>query len=508
MSKSRKRGRHQGARIKDHKRLGKKLIAPYGQLPNMELTSWRDDRLPEVLWAALLSAQMDQPEYLEVFRTIASSASENRDIDCSGMSHSKFASYTDDQFDRLFAPIINDATLTALLQPLRLFEELPDSSHWNRHIPEFTNEEKMWGLVDKAVANNTWHQSQIATDVSWMIVVCMIASGKMNFPETMNEQYREIMEYPNHGDMREVRPSIRSVEQVCSRLDDSRGDKWPTDFWRDCLSRTPCFAAARKKAPHADVKAMVDETLDLYKLVADHFHTSITDTGVDARLDGVFGISLYAIILQATLLSSRSHERVEGRLLIRTILEMHITLAFLLSKDQPTYWERYRMYGTGQAKLAFLKLADLEDQDIPSYVTLEELEELANEDRWKEFVDIDLGNWAKLDLRRMSDEAGVKDLYDKYYGWPSGFVHGHWAAVRDTVFDLCLNPLHRYHRIPSPPRLDMRSVAPDGVKLINLTLDLISRAYPPFKARLKMKNAEVQSHESSAVSKQRSTQRS
>ena len=68
------------------------------------------------------------------------------------------------------------------------------------------------------------------------------------------------------------------------------------------------------------------------------------------------------------------------------------------------------MYGTGQAKLAFLKLADLEDQDIPSYVTLEELEELANEDRWKEFVDIDLGNWAKLDLRRMSDEAGVKDL--------------------------------------------------------------------------------------------------
>ncbi len=491
MSKSRKKGGHQGARIKDHNRVGKKLIAPYQQLTNIELTSWRDDRLPELLWAALFSAQMDRLEYLEIFRTIASSASENRDIDCSGMSHSRFASYPDDQFDRLFAPILDNAKLMALLQPLRLFDELPDGRHWNRHIPEITNEEKMWSLVGKAVANNTWHQSQIATDVRWMRIVCMIASGKVHFAETMDEQYREIVDYPNYGDMRKVRPSIRAAEQAFSMPDDTLSDKWPADFWRNCLRRTICFPAPRKEPPHADVKAMVDETLDIYKLVADHFHQSLTDTGVDARLDGVFGISLYAIILQATLLSSNSHERVEGRLLIRTILEMHITLAFLLSKDQPVYWDRYRMYGTGQAKLAFLKLADLEDEDIPSHVSVEELERLADEDRWKEFVDIDLGNWAKLDLRRMSEEAGVKDLYDKYYGWPSGFVHGHWAAVRDTVFDLCLNPLHRYHRIPSPPRLDMGSVAPDGVKLINLTLDLISKAYPSFKARLKMKNVKA-----------------
>jgi hypothetical protein len=112
---------------------------------------------------------------------------------------------------------------------------------------------------------------------------------------------------------------------------------------------------------------------------------------------------------------------------------------------------------------------------------------LANEDRWHEFVEIDLGNWAKLDLRRMSEEAGVKDIDDRFYSWPSGYVHGQWSAVRDSVFDLCINSLHRYHRIPSPPRLDMESTAPDSVKLINLMLDLLSQAYPPFKMRLHVK---------------------
>ena len=97
---------------------------------------------------------------------------------------------------------------------------------------------------------------------------------------------------------------------------------------------------------------------------------------------------------------------------------------------------------------------------------------------------LDLGNWAGSDLRKMSEEAGVKPIYDKYYAWPSGFVHGQWAAVRDTAFDLCLNPLHRLHRIPSVPRIDMGSVAVDSLKLSNLLLDQLNKAYPSFKRRL------------------------
>lgn len=101
-------------------------------------------------------------------------------------------------------------------------------------------------------------------------------------------------------------------------------------------------------------------------------------------------------------------------------------------------------------------------------------------------MDIDLGSWAKINLRDMSERSKKKDIYDKYYGWASGYVHGHWSAVRDTVFDLCGNPLHRFHRIPGPPRINMADATPDAVKLTNLTLDLINALYPSFKPRIKI----------------------
>ena len=61
---------------------------------------------------------------------------------------------------------------------------------------------------------------------------------------------------------------------------------------------------------------------------------------------------------------------------------------------------------------------------------------------------MDFGHWKGSNLRQMSIDAEVKDEYDSYYDWASGYAHGHWAAARNTVFDICANPLHRLHRVP------------------------------------------------------------
>jgi len=162
---------------------------------------------------------------------------------------------------------------------------------------------------------------------------------------------------------------------------------------------------------------------------------------------------------------------------------VNITLAYLLVKDDAELWRMYRNYGTGQAKLTFLKLIKRDSKDLPQHVDIELLEQLANEDMWQEFVSIDFGHWAKLDVRRMAEEAGVKDVYDAYYVWPSGFVHGHWGAIRDSVFDLCANPLHRFHRIPRAMRVDMDDVCFDAIDIVNRVLHLLDQAYPSFSAR-------------------------
>jgi hypothetical protein len=85
----------------------------------------------------------------------------------------------------------------------------------------------------------------------------------------------------------------------------------------------------------------------------------------------------------------------------------------------------------------------------------------------------------------MATEAGIKDFYDKHYDWSSSYVHGNWGAVRDTVFTVCLNPLHRFHRIPFIPKLDMPSVLTDTAKIINMMLDINNQLYPGFKMRIK-----------------------
>ena len=103
----------------------------------------------------------------------------------------------------------------------------------------------------------------------------------------------------------------------------------------------------------------------------------------------------------------------------------------------------------------------LRADELPDFISLDDLQRYANEDMWQEFTTISLKSWAERNVRKMAEEAGVKDTYDRYYDWSSGYVHGHWGAVRDSVFTVCLNPLHRYHRIPFVPRLDMPSVLPE-----------------------------------------------
>src|ERR1700720_18498 len=56
------------------------------------------------------------------------------------------------------------------------------------------------------------------------------------------------------------------------------------------------------------------------------------------------------------------------------------------------------------------------------------------------------------------------------------------------VFGVCANPLHRFHRIPLPPRFLSDDSVPDLVKIANLALDQLTKLYPPFKSRLHHKD--------------------
>lgn len=163
-----------------------------------------------------------------------------------------------------------------------------------------------------------------------------------------------------------------------------------------------------------------------------------------------------------------------GRIVLRSLVENYITLAYLVKMDKPELWQKYRDHGAGQAKLVSLKAKNYDS--IPSFISLDDINGISTEDKREEFVDIDLGHWAGSNLRQMSIESETKEIYDKYYDWTSGYLHGNWGAVRDSVFLTDFNPLHRLMRVLLAKK-NFNDVLPDMIEIMNLQLVLISKLY-------------------------------
>jgi len=264
------------------------------------------------------------------------------------------------------------------------------------------------------------------------------------------EQLLVLNGYPTKGDQKIVRPSIRSAEGIMD-IGESKDKSWPRTFWEECWAKTPCMGLASMEQSTTSENPLSDKVAALTAVrqgLAAHWEKTHSTTGVDARHDAVFSIAFYAIRIGQEVLSHSVATTVLGRHGLRTLFELRIALRYLLKNESEELWRKWRAYGAGQAKLASLKLDEVEDAP-PEHLDPETLRLIANEDFWEEMVPVDLGHWATADLRKLSEDVELKPEYDRYYGWTSGFVHGHWGAVRESVFRTCLNPLHRGHRCPS-----------------------------------------------------------
>jgi Family of unknown function (DUF5677)/SEC-C motif len=470
--------------IKDHRREGKSLMPPLSQIPNLRPMSWINDRLPEILWGALLVAQLPRDAALSIFRRAAEQIHSFPESERLGdVTHSGLAALPPTQLEDFLKAVVPPSAMAALT-PLCLFDCLPASDVWRRFL-SVAFEQRGYEALAHAVALTLYHQSQEATDCRWLKVLTMSVSGHLVLPSHTPEIAEEILKYPHYGDMRKVRPTIRAMEGSFATAVKG-GTEWPLHFWMQCMKETGCAPLEHDDTTDVQKAATSQVALEsVFAAVVSHARRTQIMTDVDARHDCVFGMALYSLSLLFELLRSGNPSSILARPALRTLVECYLTLAYLLKKDSQELWMSHRNYGAGQAKLSYLKLK--ESGSRPHSVSLEVLEQLANEDRWQEFVPIDLGHWDKTDLRRMSEEAGVKQTYDRFYGWTSTFAHGHWCAIRDSVFATCGNSLHRLHRIPRAEARQLPDVMADACEIVDLVLGLVSRAYPTFDSRTTLK---------------------
>lgn len=468
--------------LSGHKKEGKVLKPPFVQFGvGKGLVSWTNDRLPEMAWAALLIAKLGRNRALETFRTFLR-------LGANDENSSRFWDPTLTGFSQL-APadrrevlglLCQTEELRGALAPLLLFSALPARYDWQEALQNA--QPGPAELLMEAVRLTLFHQSQEATDCRWVRLMSAVFGKRVIIP---HEELIQLNGYPRLGDQTHVRPSIRAAEGAMDAAE-KRDLTWPNAFWAECWEKTPCLGLRTNEHVTESAAEAVDLKFlqEIRRELESHWENTRETTAIDARHDAVFGMAFYALRLMEEVVTAEGGA-VVGRLALRTLLETRLTLHYLLKEDKLELWRTWRNYGVGQAKLASLKLEKL-DPAPPNYLDGEVLNRIANEDFWEEFVAIDVGHWAGSDLRKMSEKIGLKDVYDRYYGWTSGFSHGQWGPIRESVFVLCLNPLHRGHRIPkpqTPPSLP--KIKDDAIELFDSILAEVDKAYSAFSRRCK-----------------------
>lgn len=472
--------------ISDHKRKGKLLQPPMATLPNMATKSWLNDQLPEMLWAILVISTLERKEALYIFKTVAALGRKYREIEDvkAGLTLTELSKVDESLLNHIIGIVTTHPLGYAALRPLLFFKNMPAYDRWSELI-DTKPQKGDWETLRVAVANTIDHQSQESTDCRWLTILFKIAAGQIIFPHNMEEKILEIVEYPNRGDMRKVRPSIRAME-MAFRNDNPKNSQWPDQFWKKCYEETPCIQNVSDSIPlNLRVYSAFKQVVDIFNSLEEHSYNTSISSSVDPKHDTAFGFCFFALAILEELCRPGNSYTILARFALRSLVEIFITFNYLIFKNNNDLWNSHRVYGAGQAKLSFLKIEEKSD-DLPSFVNKETLENLANEDVHQEYLSINIGHWDKTNLRDMAENSGVKAIYDKYYSWTSSYLHAQWGSIRDSVYITCLNPLHRLHRIPRIHPRVLEDVIPDACELINRILELIDSIYPNFNDRIKI----------------------
>jgi hypothetical protein len=390
------------------------------------------------------------------------------------VDQTKLSEVSDEEFQDYLKILLSHPLGYAALRPILLIENLPGIERWKREL-NVKPIEQDWNTLANAVANVMDHQSEASTDIRWFKTVIAIISGRMQFPRSYEERLEEVRLFPDKGDMRTVRPFIRSMEMTLRRNDQ---EGWIEQFWTQSLRDTGCIDPSDgQDYTFTETKIDPNTLYATRDTVIETFRLNIRAERVDARLDSSFGLVLYALSVLEEIGMHRIQTRIVGAIVLRSLVEVCITLRYLAKKDLPELWQSYRVYGAGQAKLAFLKMQQTHG-DLPNFLDESMLHSIANEDIWQEFLEIDVGHWANSNLRKLAMDCDAKDIYDNYYDWSSSYIHGNWAALRDTNFVNCHNPLHRLHRIPRMVHRELNSVEPDAILLVNEMIADLEKLFP------------------------------
>jgi hypothetical protein len=139
-------------------------------------------------------------------------------------------------------------------------------------------------------------------------------------------------------------------------------------------------------------------------------------------------------------------------LFLRAMADLFITLSWIMLNLEERA-KLYILHGLGDTKLLVEHYKNqLENDPENTNEDIKKLIELKNAwinaQRNEFFVEVNLGHWAQLDTRKMSQEAECEDLYKFSYKPFSQSAHNMWPHISVYNCRPCHSALHKNHLIP------------------------------------------------------------
>jgi len=458
--------------LKKHKKVGRQLLPPLLQQSKNTIKEikWFPTFLPEFLWIDSIYNYYDRSEALKYYNDVLDildnfNPNDNEPllgiISCFGLIPIQKRKEALIKLQNILKP--------AILEPfgivISMYPNCPMSwlvsEEWrqsNRIDPD-----KALIKIKHSIKRILDGKSEYATQCRMLPLSRLFKHNKLFLskdldPELLDgiplypygtESQRNKVEYFGRLTMNMILPNKKEIGE------------WSKHFWRHNWSISICEFPTEKKSTlnfSIIIKKIITVSKEMIEKLLIRLNQEIYQVSLDLyntdRDEILFGLLSRQFRFMSAIVKNHELWSIDlGRILLRCMADTHITFKWLIKQNDEKLFEKFKKSSLGKEKLLKMHienlLEDFSDERMQLEEIIDDLKESINQEIWEELLPIELGSWSGKDTRKIANEVGLEDLYRFLYAPACAEIHGEWVSIRDLNLKRCLNPLHRFHLLPS-----------------------------------------------------------
>lgn len=469
--KGKRRNKGNFTPIAQHKRRGSVLSTVASDL-NMEMIEWERDLMPEHLWIDLLADEYKKLQWFKIY---------NDFLD-------KIDSVLEEKRRTPFLGLISDFGILSENERQKFLEKHKDFAYEfffktvGKCLSLYPQNPANWLVLDewkdKEPIDFETELKKLSRSLSRLIKAKDLYAGQLRAlplnrlfkhnkiflqAGTFDELAALLPKYPvncSEDEQYRVQQFARiTMNQTFMIADRYKSRQWPKYFWQHNLDLVPCHPVEgslkkgdlnEDKEIHELQNSLWENCIILIKYIDKigmQYKYDLYNPVQDEIKLGLFSriVRLYISFISNPFLWTRDLSGV----MLRCIGETTIIYFYLVTKGTEEEIHAFQKYSLGKEKVLMLHMQDTlqEKKSIES----ESIDDLSNElggDFVAEMQKIDLKGWTKKNVRELSQEVGLENIYRWVIDPSSAEIHGSWSSLKKSNLVLCSQILHRFHRVP------------------------------------------------------------